>query len=1051
MNRPRTNALLDKSYAELGLTDGRLLNAVESARELGDDAASWTATGEWLSLAARMGADKVFFVEDDPVLIFAALPADATPRDWLAAYRNAWCLSGPQCLFLAAPNELRVYALSAPPVASVDEWHTIEPLEVVRRAGAVGTALARFARAQVESGEAFAGSAFASRDKRADRQLLADVRNATEQLTEEGLAPDVAHALIERALLVRYLEHRGVLTEDYFGQIAAASETWRRVLAAAPEAPIVNRRAVGLDAVLRNRAFTFTLFNRLATDFNGDLFVVSADERRQVEQRHLDLLRGMLLGHTDPQRPPLFLWAYDFSIVPIALISSMYEQFYRAASDAKDTSTHYTPPELVQYIVNEVLTPDVLTTSPRVLDPACGSGIFLAEAYRAIVRFESVRRGRRLRADELRHLLLTRIAGVDLNPAAVRLAAFSLYLALLNYQRPQDIQRAGPLPRLIADGTPGEQGVLVVADAFDPAVGETDTQENAEPRIPWRTASFDVVIGNPPWSEPRGKGLLRQDRWVSANALPVGDRSPSQAFLWRSLTFLRADGIAALLVAGGVLANARSVSFRRAFLSSVTVAQVVNFTEGRALFFVDASAPFLLLHVRATPPQDTTWFPYLTLRRTKALANTGAVRMGRMDRRLVRQADVASRDYLWKTYAWGSHHDAALMAQLELETTLGELLAKADVKPALGWQRGNAEPPSFISALPQLDVTRMTWWGALDEAWLLPPPAHVGRPTNESLYRGQRLIITRRAYAHFGPYARLEDRDFTFRHTAYGIPLQHLSAWQAKVILATLLSSLGRYCLFLRAGRWSAWHDEVTQAEILATPIRLTSRDEPATRRVLAAVDRLRQVKQSAAVFAESARDMAQGLLGEVDEALYDLFELSQEQRDVITDLHASRADLSEHWQSHGGLATRVQLPDTLSGTVADIARAPTSYGNLSAYLHRVLSAWNRELAPDGELTFEVHRSHSPPILCVVFTTATRGTPSAMRSPNGDWTDALRALESVVHRPVGHDLFINGVLRAVTDTQIIVAKRDERRLWTATAAREDVEATMLRLIAGDRR
>ena len=34
------------------------------------------------------------------------------------------------------------------------------------------------------------------------------------------------------------------------------------------------------------------------------------------------------------------------------------------------------------------------------------------------------------------------------------------------------------------------------------------------------------------------------------------------------------------------------------------------------------------------------------------------------------------------------------------------------------------------------------------------------------------------------------------------------------------------------------------------------------------------------------------------------------------------------------------------------------------------------------------------------------------------------------------------MLRAVTDSAIIIVKRNEGRLWSATAAREDAEATI---------
>ena len=218
---------------------------------------------------------------------------------------------------------------ASPPAASEAEWELLQPLEIVRRAGEVAMQLARFARGQVESGEAFTGREFASRDHRADRQLLSDVSQASNQLVESGLTAATAHTLVERVLLIRYLEHRGVVTPEYFSQIAVGNARARNSTTRSdPSTPIINRDTHGLEAVLANKAFTFATFERLASDFNGDLFVIAPRERREISQSHLDLVRGMLLGDTDPSQPKLFLWAYDFSMVPTSLISSMYGQFF---------------------------------------------------------------------------------------------------------------------------------------------------------------------------------------------------------------------------------------------------------------------------------------------------------------------------------------------------------------------------------------------------------------------------------------------------------------------------------------------------------------------------------------------------------------------------------------------------------------------------------------------------------------------------------------------------------------------------------------------------
>ena len=460
--------LLDRAYKDLELDRGRLLEA--SPQPTADDAA-WDSVGDWLMLAYRMGAERVFFVGDDPVILFTKLEPSAGDAEILGAYRRAWSLARPQCLFLATQDELRVYALTALPARSVDDADRLEPVEIVSRASEVGAVLAEYHRENVESGTLFGEEPYKTRDGRADAQLLRDVQAANEALLGEGLPPTVAHALIERVILVRYLEDRLIVTREYFADVAVVQEPWLSLLDVAPESPQLGAKSTFVSC-LADWEFTYAVFKRLEADFNGDLFQVAADELALVQQRHLNLLGSLLTGSGLGPQKPLFLWAYDFSVVPTSLISSMYEQFCRAGTE-DDSGTHYTPPELVEFVLGRVLTKDVLATNPQVCDPACGSGIFLVEAFRRLVRYASSARSRALSSDELKALLLERVRGVDVNAEAIRLAAFSLYLAYLNYLDPRDILHAGPLPHLIhRPDAPAASAVLVKADAFSPTSDE---------------------------------------------------------------------------------------------------------------------------------------------------------------------------------------------------------------------------------------------------------------------------------------------------------------------------------------------------------------------------------------------------------------------------------------------------------------------------------------------------------------------------------------------------------------------------------------------------
>jgi hypothetical protein len=62
--------LLDEAYQVLGYNDGMLLNAVSRPSPDSIETNEWLGKGDWLSLAHKVGAEKVFFVQDNPVLVF---------------------------------------------------------------------------------------------------------------------------------------------------------------------------------------------------------------------------------------------------------------------------------------------------------------------------------------------------------------------------------------------------------------------------------------------------------------------------------------------------------------------------------------------------------------------------------------------------------------------------------------------------------------------------------------------------------------------------------------------------------------------------------------------------------------------------------------------------------------------------------------------------------------------------------------------------------------------------------------------------------------------
>lgn len=1043
-SRGTAGNLLDRAYAELEFEQGRLLEAIDVPAA---DDADWDAIGEWLMLAYRMGAERVFFVDDDPVIIFKELSESAGEQEILEAYRSAWSLARPHCLFLSAPDGLRVYALNKPPVRSVHEAQDLGPLETVERAADVAERLSAFHRERIEAGILFEHSPFDSLDGRADSQLLRDISLANNALVDDGLPPTIAHALIERMILIRYLEDRGIVTPDYFAAIAKDEQQWRGALTSVPDTPQLGAKSAFV-ACLSHRAFAYSIFSQLEADFNGDLFRVEDDEYELVREHHLALIRDLLTGSGLGPQTPLFLWAYDFDVVPTSLISSMYEQFYRAGAD-DDQSTHYTPPELVEYVLSRVFSEEMLREQPRICDPACGSGIFLVEAFRRLVRHAAADKRRALTPLELRDLLLDRIAGVDVNPEAIRLAAFSLYLAYLNYQDPSDIQVAGPLPRLIYHpDAPDSHPVLAIGNAFSPMRDEAVDSGAAD--LPWDLHAFDVVVGNPPWSEPSRSAVQLGDEWVNKNSLTVGDRSPSQQFLWRCLSLLSSGGIAALLVSVKALLNSRTTSrqFRQDWLQTVELREVVDFTSAEALFFTDSSAPFALVTFQPRGPESPAgssgMFSYCSVRPSKSLEATGALAHAQMERKWVRQEAIANREYLWRTYAWGNHHDDALMARLDLERSLSEFLPE-EPAPALGYQYGESTPSDRLSSLRSL--RDFDYWGPFTNSRFEDPPEGVKRQPDVRLYAGQRIVIKRGVRSGFGPVARLESAAFSFRHTIYCLPMHGVPVWKAKTILGTILSSLGRYRLFMTSGAWGVWHSDLRTRDILALPMRMAEEGSSITERIVQAVDRLAQADHPGTIHGSLAgRDTRtfphlSDILTELDDAVFELFDTTDAERDLICDFVEHTLPLvgrRTKWSEQPG----VDVGERRYGTARDFGRTSNA-SQLDPYLRVFLDFWNRKLEPDGELSWFTAVSPRTSFIAVVFETQEYGRAIEEAHDDEQWQSALDRLDDALAVQITKSVHMNGTLRSVGEHCIIIAKRNEARLWSPSAAREDAEAALL--------
>lgn len=226
-NRPED--FLNSVYSDLDLDAGMLLSAVEKPRSSTKESEHWLNMGEWLELAHRAGAEKVFFHNNDPVIVFCKL--DVSDEKLIAEmYRKVWCMTRPMSVFIALPGELRVYALNKIPSRDLQEWRKVKPIKLIRDIADVSRLLHEFHRQKVEAGLLYEDKLFGNIGQRADEKLLSDLKSTRKRLVDAGLDVQQANNLITKAIFIRYLEDRRILSDSYYSLLADKDPTWKSLL-----------------------------------------------------------------------------------------------------------------------------------------------------------------------------------------------------------------------------------------------------------------------------------------------------------------------------------------------------------------------------------------------------------------------------------------------------------------------------------------------------------------------------------------------------------------------------------------------------------------------------------------------------------------------------------------------------------------------------------------------------------------------------------------------------------------------------------------------------
>ena len=266
------------------------------------------------------------------------------------------------------------------------------------------------------------------KNNRIDDYLLENIKYSINTLEDNGLNKKIANKLILRLIFTRYLIDRGVIIGEY---IDGNPEEQKK------------RKKSFINLILNHKNL-FLFFEYLKNRFNGNLFEIEENEEIDIKIEHLNMLSILFSGNDLKSGQKVLFDVYDFSIIPIELISGIYEAILSPKQKKKDSAV-YTPPYLVDYVLSKTIDPYLQNNSAfncSVFDPACGSGIFLVQTYKRLIEKEKPN-FKYLQQDEvdkkLIELLEKNIYGIDININAINVAIFSFYIALLDYKDPKEI------------------------------------------------------------------------------------------------------------------------------------------------------------------------------------------------------------------------------------------------------------------------------------------------------------------------------------------------------------------------------------------------------------------------------------------------------------------------------------------------------------------------------------------------------------------------------------------------------------------------------------
>lgn len=336
------------------------------------------------------------------------------------------------------------------------------------------------------------------------------------------------------------------------------------------------------------RSTLFRIFQEADKRYNSKLFAQDAADTILFDL-DVNIIHKIIQALYYPQNP------YMFHMIEPGILGKIYESFLtecliaeqgQVALTAKGAyryrSVVSTPTEIVKYMVKMALEPHCAGKTPqqirslKIADIACGSGVFLEEAYQYLIDYcvqwylknrpdalsEQSNGKKKLPFEEKKAILTSCIYGTDIDIHAVWVSRFNLLIKLMEEETPASVHDCVPaLPDL--DENIKNGNALITREDLDDDVCSVELLCKVIPfdwELFWECKDkdkneaygFTVIVGNPPYVKTEDMHTLETDTefFVYKKKYQTAYKQFDKYFLFleRAMQLLQADGTLCYIV-----------------------------------------------------------------------------------------------------------------------------------------------------------------------------------------------------------------------------------------------------------------------------------------------------------------------------------------------------------------------------------------------------------------------------------------------------------------------------------------------------------------------